>query len=87
MESTSDALRQGGIDIKDHTGEKYDGGMALHVITFQPAPGLSHEQVIETIKPTIYRENKIVQMGEVIVGVPEKGATPDTPDNEQTSQA
>ena len=71
LESAWDALKQGGIEIKDHTGEKYDGHMALRVITFQPVAGLSEEQVIETIKPTIYRQDKIIQMGEVIVGVPE----------------
>jgi len=71
LESTWDALRQGGVEIKDHTGERYDGGMALRVIAFQPTLGLLEEQVIETIRPTIYHKDKIVQMGQVIVGVPE----------------
>ena len=71
LESAGDALRQGNIEIKDHTGEEYDGGMALRVIAFQATPGLSREQVIETIKPTIYFRDKIIQMGQVIVGVPE----------------
>jgi hypothetical protein len=80
LESIGDALRQAGIEIKDHTGEKYVSGMALRVIAFQPTPDLSQEQVIETIKPTIYRKDKIIQMGEVIVGVPEVAAKPDTPE-------
>jgi hypothetical protein len=71
LESAWDALKQGGIEIKDHTGERYDGHMVLRVITFQPVAGLSQDQVIETIKPTIYRKDKLIQMGEVIVGVPE----------------
>lgn len=79
LEAIGDALRQSGIEIKDHTGEKYDGGMALRVIAFQPTPGLSQEQIIETIKPTIYRQDQILQMGEVIVGVPEKATKPDAP--------
>lgn len=78
LESAWDTLRQGGIEIKDHSGEKYDGGMALHVIAFQPVVGLSREQIIETIKPTIYCNNKIVRMGDVIVGVPEGNSTLET---------
>lgn len=71
LESAWDAMRQGSIEIKDHTGEKYDGGMALRVIAFQATPDLSREKVTETIKPTIYFRDKIIQMGQVIVGVPE----------------
>lgn len=78
LESTWDALKQGGVEIRDHTGEKYDGGMALRVIAFQPMPELSQEQVLETIKPTIYHKDQIVQMGEVIVGVPMKDTKPNT---------
>lgn len=79
LESVRDTLSQGDIEIKDHTGEKYDGGMALNVIAFQPTPGITREQIIETIKPTIYHKNKLIQMGQVIVGVPEKVSSEDTP--------
>ena len=78
LESAWDALRQEGIEVKDHTGENYDGHMALRVIAFQPTPGLTREQIIETIKPTIYHKDKLVQMGEVIVGVPEDATKADT---------
>ena len=71
LEAMGDALRDAGIEIKDHTSEKFDSGMALRVIAFQPTAGIIHEVVIETIKPTIYKNNQLVQMGEVIVGVPE----------------
>jgi len=80
LESAWDALRQGDVEIKDHTGEKYDGGMALHVIAFQPIAGLQQEQVIETIKPTIYHKDKLIRMGEVIVGVPGEDTVPETPE-------
>lgn len=82
LESTWDALRQGGIEIRDHTGEKYDGGMALRVIAFQPMAELSQEQVIETIRPTIYYRDRIARMGEVIVGTPEADTTEQTPKHE-----
>lgn len=72
VERTWDALTQGGIEIKDHTGGDYEGGMALRVITSQPVSGLARRQIIETLKPTIYHRNRIIQMGEVVVGVPEE---------------
>ncbi|MFC1952609.1 hypothetical protein ACFLWR_00565 [Chloroflexota bacterium] len=71
LESTWTALIQRGIEIKDHTGQDYVSGMALKVITSQVVPGLTKRQIMETIKPTIYYKEKIMQMGEVIIGVPQ----------------
>jgi hypothetical protein len=76
IESASDILCQGDIEIRDHTGQIYDGGMGLRVIAYQPMPGLSRAKIIETIRPTIYYRNKIVRIGEVIVGTPEKDTMP-----------
>jgi len=75
IERTWDALTQGGIEIKDHTGGDYEGGMALRVITSQPVSGLARRQIIETLKPTIYYRDRIIQMGEVIIGIPEEAET------------
>ncbi|HOJ60363.1 MAG TPA: hypothetical protein PK878_08745 [bacterium] len=70
LESTRDALRQAGIEFRGHTGERITGGEALKIVTFEPRADLHHDQVIETIKPTIYYKGKIIQMGEVVVGQP-----------------
>lgn len=59
-----------GLEIKDHTGKDFDYGMALKVVTTQPTAGINKERVIETIKPTIYWKNKIIQIGEVVVATP-----------------
>ena len=83
VERTWDALTQGGIEIKDHTGGDYEGGMALRVVASQPVTGLTRRQIIETLKPTIYYKDKIIQMGEVIVGVPEETRA-STPTDETT---
>ena len=72
LESVWDALAQAGVEIQDHTDKPFDSGMSLKVVSFQPTPGLGRERVIETIKPTIYFKGKSIQMGEVIVGIPEK---------------
>lgn len=78
LESTWDVLGEAGAQILDHTNEFVpEGGIyALQVIAYQPTPGLSREQVVETIKPTIYYQDRLIQMGEVIIG------TPETRDNE-----
>jgi hypothetical protein len=63
--------------VKNHTGDAYDTGMALRVIAFEPTAELAQEQIIETIKPTIYYNGKIARMGEVIVGTPTDNPTPE----------
>jgi len=72
LESTWYALAQSGVEIKDHNNQEYHPGMALRIITSQPVASLKRQQIIETLKPTIYYRDKILQMGEVIVGVPER---------------
>jgi hypothetical protein len=39
----------------------------LTVITTQPTAGIAKERVIETIKPTIYWNETIIQTGEVVI--------------------
>jgi hypothetical protein len=71
MESLMDVARAAGLEIQDHTEAPYHSGMALHVLAFQPTPGVHREKVGETIKPTIYLNGTMIQMGEVIVATPE----------------
>lgn len=59
-----------GLEIKDHTEEVFDYGMPLKVVTTQPTADITKERVIETIKPTIYWRNKIIQRGEVVIATP-----------------
>ena len=61
-----------GIEIKDHTGKTVDAGDALNIVAYQPSVDLTRNTVIETLRPTIYFKEKIIQNGEVIVGKPEK---------------
>ncbi len=87
VEAMEDALKQASIEVKDPTGQKYVDGMALKVIARQATPGIACETVIETIKPTIYCRDNLVQQGEVIVGIPESdvisGASNSTGVNEE----
>jgi hypothetical protein len=70
IETIFDAFHQMGLRVKDHTGEEFDYGLPLTVITTQPTPGLARERVIETIKPTIYWKDTIIQTGEVVIATP-----------------
>ncbi len=70
IESMFDAFEQMGLQAKDHTGDPFDYGMPLNVITTQPMPGLAREQIIETIKPTVYWDDSIIQTGEVVIATP-----------------
>jgi hypothetical protein len=75
LESTWDTLVQAGVEIQDHTGQAVpEGGVyALKAIAYEATPGLDREQVIETVKPSIYFRSQRIQMGEVIVGTPAPG--------------
>jgi hypothetical protein len=46
--------------------------MALNVVSFEPTSGLTSEEIKETIKPSVALHGRLIQMGEVIVGTPEK---------------
>ncbi len=72
FESAWDALTQGGIEIQDHTGIRFDSGLSIEVIAFQPLAEMHREEVIETIRPSIYYQGKRIQMGQVIVGTPKE---------------
>ena len=83
LNSAWDALRQRGLKVQNHSGCKFDTGQSLVVLAFQPTAGLTHEVVLETVKPTLYLKGTVIQMGEVIVGIPqalsEPGPTLSTP--------
>lgn len=72
LQSAWDILAQVGVRILDHTNEIVpEGGIySLKVVAYEPTSGLLRETVIETIKPTIYFQDRMIQMGEVIVGTP-----------------
>lgn len=70
IESIFQAFQDMGLEVKDHTDEPFDYGLPLKVVTTQPTPGITKERVVETIKPTIYWQNQIIQHGEVVIATP-----------------
>ena len=68
VRSTWDTLADAGVKVQDHDGTRYDTGLALEVLTFQPTAGLEHEVVLDTIRPSVYVQGRTIQLGQVIVG-------------------
>lgn len=70
LDSIMLTLENSGIEIIDHTGGFFDPNGGISALAFQPEKGLTKETVIETIKPSIFKNKIRIQMGEVIVGTP-----------------
>lgn len=70
FESILVGLESFGVRVKDHTGEAYDYGQALKVVAAQPQEGIEREVVTETIRPTVYWREHIIQRGEVVIATP-----------------
>lgn len=70
LQSVWDILIDNGFSIIDHMGEPVQG-RSLNVLSFEPMKDIKEEKVIETIKPTIYYKDKLIQVADVIVGTPE----------------
>lgn len=80
VDTICEALTELGVSIQDHTGKAFDSGQLLEVLAIQPTEGILAETVIETIRPTIYRGDRQILKGQVIIGAP----TP-KPADEKTS--
>jgi hypothetical protein len=72
FESILSSLEGFGVRVKDHTGEAYDYGQALKVVASQPQDGIAREVVTETIRPTVYWREHIIQRGEVVIATPQE---------------
>lgn len=72
IDSAIAALERFGIRLIDHTGDHYDPGMALTVVSCQPQNDIDRPVVSETLKPTVYYKDLPIQHADVIVGEPIK---------------
>ena len=66
-----EALESNGIEIEDPEGQPFRDGMTLDVALFTTSEQLpsGSKVVTETLAPTIYVQNKLVQPARVIVSV------------------
>jgi hypothetical protein len=82
FESAWDALMEAGFTIQDHTNSLFNAGMFLRVLAFQPTAGIARETVIQTVRPSVYYKQQLIQPGEVIVGTPEEAKSQKTPQDQ-----
>jgi hypothetical protein len=84
VQGSIDALTQMDVTLNDWLNQPYDSGLPLKVLTFQPMPGMERDTIIEVLRPNVVWKGHLLQLGEVIVGVPEQApeatATPTTTD-------
>jgi hypothetical protein len=71
LEALWDLLVQNGIKIQEYPNQPYNAGMGLRVVAFQPTEGITRETIVETIRPSVYLDNQLIQMGEVVVASPQ----------------
>jgi hypothetical protein len=71
VQASWDLLREYGLEVLDHTDEPYDSGQALKVLSLEKRTDIAQARVLETVVPTVYLRSQSIQMGEVIVLVPE----------------
>ena len=90
IQAAWDALAAGHIEVRDLTGERYVPGMAVNILAFQPLEGISSEIIHETIKPSIYFNDTLIQYADVIIARPmrdsESGAEHASTAEDRTSE-
>lgn len=83
IEAIYRCLAEAGIVIRDHTNEAYDEGQPMKVVASKPTPGLDKKRVSETLLPSIFWNNRLVQNGEIEIATP---ASPNTTAESQPNQ-
>lgn len=69
-------LAEVGVVIRDHTGDAYDEGQPMKVVASKPTPGLDKKRVSETLLPSVFWHNRLVQNGEIEIATPANSNTP-----------
>lgn len=70
IEKIQHVLKEIGIETRDYTGQIYNEGMSLDVLTFDYSPEEKpiNRIVQETVSPAIFFDGKLQKMAQVIVG-------------------
>ncbi|HEX2854857.1 MAG TPA: hypothetical protein VHO24_16610 [Opitutaceae bacterium] len=70
VEGALETFTQLGLTITEMVNQPYDAGLPVKVLTFQPTPGLKRDTILEVVRPTIIWQDTLLQMGEIVVGIP-----------------
>lgn len=83
LAGAADHLDQAGISVHDHDGQPYVLGLELVVLAEEQNPAVTRPTITETVRPTVRRAGRVIQLAEVIVSVPEPT---DQPTDEATDE-
>lgn len=72
VEALWDALKEIDVTVKSHDGETYDTGLPVNVVAWDKREGVTREEIIETLKPTIRLGDQLLQWADVIAVAPVK---------------
>lgn len=67
-----DRFTESGVTVKEFEGMRFDVGLDLDVLAYQDDPDAVEETVLETVRPSVYRGGRRIQIGQVLVAMPEK---------------
>ncbi len=70
VEAAIDTFTNLGVTMNDWLNQPYDPGLPVKVLTFQPTPELTRDTVVEAVRPTVMWNDRLLQLAEVIVGIP-----------------
>ena len=70
LEGMRETLAALGIRAIDRLGDHFNAGLPEQVVSEEPQEGISKEQIIRTIRPTIMWHQTMVQRGEIDIAVP-----------------
>lgn len=71
IEGALEALTGMGVRLSDWIDQPYDAGLPVKVLSFQPTPEVTRDTVIEAVRPAVFWQDRLLQVGEVIVGIPQ----------------
>jgi hypothetical protein len=63
-------LAEVGMVVRDHTNEVYDEGQPMKVVASKPTPGLEKKRISETLLPSLFWNNRLIQNGEIEIAIP-----------------
>ncbi len=70
LEAIYQVFEELGIRVIDRCKQDFHAGLPDQVVTEEPRAGISKEQIIRTIRPTIMWHQTMVQRGEIDIAVP-----------------
>ena len=71
-----EAFAQLGVRLSDWRDQPFDAGLPVKVLSFQPTADLAQDTIIEVVRPAVFWHDRLLQVGEVIVGIPENPQNP-----------